>query len=216
MNQYLLSLYWTLWNLTLIDYPVKEGLNDKVLETGIDGYTEKYSLNDIIPSNSNGSGPLTMTLFNEILNTWDERQTINQVPVKYDVQKAITDEINLVRKDLNTFDSQAVTQYFKNPASNKRIAVFGHSHVACIKPSFNQKSQKTVYVNDGAWQHSANPLSIPMTFAVITPQKTSASAPEYVTLYQYSQSGAITKLKDQDAITNLTPVAEVKDGASYK
>ena len=65
MNQYLLSLYLDFVEFNLDRLPVKEGLNDKVLETGIDGYTEKYSLNDIIPSNSNGSGPLTMTLFNE-------------------------------------------------------------------------------------------------------------------------------------------------------
>ena len=215
-SQYLYSKYWQLWNDTLTTSPITDGLNDMIIKTGIDGFTETYSINDLIPDFNNGNGPVKINLFNGVMDTWDERQTINQTPVHYSVQKAVSDEKDLGRMDFRAFDGHAIDQYFLNPASNKRIVVFGHSHVGCIKPSLNLKNQKTVYANSGTWQIPTAPVVTPMTFVVITPQKSSDSTPEFVTLYQYSQSGAITKMKDQTAITNLTPVANVKDGANYK
>ena len=216
ITQYLYSLYWRLWNSSMTDHPVKDGLNDKIIKTGIDGYTETYAINDLIPDFNNGNGPVKMNLYQGIMEAWDERQTINQMPVKYSVQKAASDENDFERLDFRAFDAQAVSQYFTNPTSEKRIVVFGHSHVGCIKPSSNLKHQKTIYANTGTWQASGESLFTPMTFVVITPKKTSSSTPEYVTVYQYSQNGAITKFKDQAAITNLPPDSVVKTGASYK
>ena len=216
MSQYLYSLYWELWKNCTVHHPITDGLNDKIIKTGIDGYTETYAINDFVPDFNNGNGPVNLNLYQGMMDTWDARQTINQVPVKFSAEDAIAAEIDLVNLNLRPFDAQAVKQYFTNPASNKRIVVFGHSHVGCIKPSLNLKNQKTVYANSGTWQAMPEPIFTQMSFVVITPEKTSDSTPEYVTVYQYSQNGAITKLKGQDAITNLTPVAGVKDGVSYK
>ena len=77
-----------------------------------------------------------------MIESWDERQVMNQVPVKYDVQEAISDETDLEQTDFRAFDAQAIKQYFSNPASNKRIVVFGHTHAGCIKPSVNLKKPK--------------------------------------------------------------------------
>ncbi len=159
---------------------------------------------------------MELNLYQGVMETWDERQTINQTPVHYPVQKAINDEIAFGNYDCRPFDDQAVIQYFHNDASKKRIVVFGHSHVGCIKPSFNLKQQKTIYANTGTWQSMKEEIVTPMTFVVITPRNKSDSTPEFVTIYQYSPSGQITKLADQDAITNLEPVAWVKDGIQYK
>lgn len=217
-SQLLYYLYWKVWDSLLTYKPVSEGLNDKVLKTGIDGYKDTYAINDAIPYNSNGNGPLDMNLFKNVGDTWEERQTKNLVQVKSEAKEAINDFAEgIATMDFSAFDEQAITQYFHNEASNKRIVIFGHSHIACIKPSFNRTQEKTIYANSGTWQDNAgDPHFSYMTFVVITPQKSSDSTPEFVTLYQYSQSGAITKMKDQTAITNLTPVANVKDGANYK
>ena len=217
-NEVLCYLYWKIWNFFLTYKPVSEGLNDKVLKTGIDGYTETYAINDVIPYNRNGNGPLDVNLFKGVGDTWEERQTKNLVQVKIGAKKAIIDFAEgMATLDLSAFDDQAITQYFHNAASTKRIVVFGHTHKACIKPSFNLKQEQTIYANSGTWQDSSgDPHFLYMTFVVITPQRTSDSTPEYVTLYQYSQDGTVIKKIDQSAITNLTPVAGVKDGTSYK
>ena len=39
----------------MTDHPVKDGLNDKIIKTGIDGYTETYAINDLIPDFNNGN-----------------------------------------------------------------------------------------------------------------------------------------------------------------
>ncbi len=215
-NQSALALYWNIWNLTMTDFPVTGNLDDKVIKTNINGYTETYAINQLIPYNLDGNGPLEMKLYKEIFDSWDERQTINQIPVKYGVEKAISDETDLVKGDFRAFNNQAILQYFHNEASNKRIVVFGHTHAACIEPSFNLKSQKTIYANSGTWQDFGDPNLPSMTFVVITPQKTSNSTPEYVTLYQYSQSGEITKFPNQAAITNLEPMSSSRNGQNYK
>ncbi len=54
MSQYLYSLYWDMWNTTLTNCPVKDGLDEKIIKTGIDGYTESYAINDLVPSFNNG------------------------------------------------------------------------------------------------------------------------------------------------------------------
>jgi len=215
-SQYLYSLYWEFWNSTLTHNPVVEGLNDKVIKTGIDGYTENYAINDLIPYNINGDGPLDVNLYKGMLDTWTERQTLNQVPIQFGAREALAEEDDLTKGDLSAFDGQAVRQYFHNDASSKRIVVFGHTHAPRIIPSFNNNGQKTIYANSGSWQYLGNPAVPSMTFVVIIPQKTSDSTPEFVTVYQYSQSGEITKLPDQDAITNLEPTACVTYGMSYR
>ena len=186
--------YWGAWRIVMAKKPVKDSWDDKIIKTGIDGYTDSYAINDLIPHHTGNNGPLDVNLYKGIQDTWDDRQTANNVPVHIWTTTAITaGAIDLV------LDAQAVSQYFLNPDSNKRIVVFGHTHKALIYPFANLKLQKTVYANSGTWVDKGDPT---MTFVVIIPQKSSESTTEYITTYQYSQSGTITKL-DSSVITNM-------------
>jgi hypothetical protein len=128
---------------------------------------------------------------------WDQRQELNLVPVKIPVRTAILDAAK--SSDL---DDKSDTQYFKLPSSNKRIVVFGHTHAALVKASTNAASRKTIYANSGTWIDH-NPAGTMMNFVVITPQKSSGSAAEYVNLYTYSNNGSITRLPNPQAIVDL-------------
>ena len=132
-----------------------------------------------------------MNLYNGIQDNWVERQTLNGVNVQIPVQQAMTTGSS----DTAT-DAQAVAQYFTNP-TQKRIVVFGHTHVARINTAVNYKNQRCVYANTGTWIDHNTLSSLAMTFVVITPQKSTASAPTFVNLYQYSSSGAISKVAGQ-------------------
>ena len=134
-----------------------------------------------------------MNLYQGVENTWNDRQEINMVPVKISSAAAI--KAAVIMKEL---DAQAMTQYFQNAASDKRIVVFGHTHIALINPLFNTKLRKTIYANTGTWIDKATPS---MTFVAIIPQKSALSVTEYVNLYQYSPTG-ITAL-DSQSITFL-------------
>ncbi|HOT75788.1 MAG TPA: metallophosphoesterase, partial [Candidatus Wallbacteria bacterium] len=179
------------------DLPIKEGFNDKIIKTNIDGFTANYALSDIFPYQTSAGGPIDVNLYKGAQDNWDQRQELNLVPVKIPVKDAITKAA--YSTDL---DEKSDTQYFKNSASNKRIVVFGHSHVPLIKASANNKSQKTIYANSGTWIDH-NPAGATMDFVVITPKKSADSTVQFVNLYSYSKNGAITKLPNPQAITDL-------------
>ena len=191
-------LYWqTLKNL-LINLPIQEGFNDKIIKTNIDGFTADYAMSDVFPSQNTSNGPIDAVLYKGMAETWDQRQELNLVPVNIPVNDAI--KYAALSTDL---DDKSETQYFKNPASNKRIVVFGHSHAAFVRPSVNTKSQKTIYANSGTWiDNNPGTGSTTMNFVVITPPKTNATT-EYVNIYTYSKDGTITRLPNPQAITNL-------------
>ena len=193
--QYLYFLYWNVWKGLITSFPVKEGLDEKIISTGIDGFTDFYAINDILPYQNSEEGYIDVKLHKGIIEAWGERQNNNLVPVKIHAEEAV-----LKGALASHLDDQSSVQYFNNPNSNKRIVVFGHSHEARVITSFNRKQEKNVYVNSGTWiDKNKYPT---MTFVVIIPQKNKDSAPVYVNLYQYSPGGDIKKL-DSQALTNL-------------
>ena len=193
--QYLYFIYWNVWKGLITSFPVKEGLDEKIISTGIDGFTDFYAINDILPYQNSEEGYIDVKLHKGIIEAWGERQNNNLVPVKIHAEEAV-----LKGALASHLDDQSSVQYFNNPNSNKRIVVFGHSHEARVITSFNRKQEKNVYVNSGTWiDKNKYPT---MTFVVIIPQKNKDSAPVYVNLYQYSPGGDIKKL-DSQALTNL-------------
>ena len=193
-DQYGYFLYWNVWKSLITDFPIKEGLDEKIINTGIDGYTDFYAIDDILPYQNPENNYIDLNLYKGIIETWDERQDKNLVSVKIPVEEAV-----LKGTFASHLDDQSGVQFFNNPVSDKRIVIFGHSHEARLLASFNQKNEKNVYVNSGTWIDK-NELS--RTFVVIIPQKNKDSTPTYVNLYQYSESDSIKKIESQ-AIINL-------------
>ncbi len=183
-NQYMSHITANILTTGIFDQPL--------IKTGIDGYSESYAISDLVPR-KNPDGTYEVNLYQGVESTWNDRQENNMVPVKISSEAAIKSAV--IMKEL---DAQAMTQYFQNAASIKRIVVFGHTHIALINPLFNTKLQKTIYANTGTWIDKATPS---MTFVAIIPQKSALSVTEYVNLYQYSQTG-ITTL-DSQSITFL-------------
>ncbi|OQA75683.1 MAG: Calcineurin-like phosphoesterase superfamily domain protein [bacterium ADurb.Bin243] len=196
-SQVMLYYYYLSFKGILAGLPIKEGFNDKIIKTNIDGFTANYALSDIFPYQTQAGGPIDVNLYKGAQDNWDRRQEMNLVPVKIPVKDAITQAA--YSTDL---DDKSETQYFKNPASTKRIVVFGHSHVPLIKASVNNKSQKTIYANSGTWIDH-NPGLSTMHFVVITPKKSTDSTVQFVNLYSYSKNGTITQLPNPQAITDL-------------
>ena len=167
--------------------PVKESWDDKIIKTGIDGYTEMYAINDLIPYSQADNGPLDVNLYKGIEDTWDDRQSINNVPVPISVDTAIAaGALNPI------LDAQSAVQYFSNTLSDKRIVIFGHTHHADMVSILNHKKQWSIYANTGTWIDNGNPSC---TFVTIVPQKDDAAVTETVTLYQYIDDTHRTKLK---------------------
>ena len=192
-SQFGYYLYAKAWASILSELPVKEAFSDKAIKTHIDGFTEDYAINDLIPQQDPNTGKLDVNLYQGVQDNWGKRQEIAGVPVQIPLQDAITKA-----NDADFTDSQAKTQYFDRD-STKKIVVFGHTHVARLDPCTNLEGQTTIYANSGTWidHMQGHPT---MTFIVITPPKAD-SAIESVNLYQYSASQAITRLEGAQVIT---------------
>ncbi|KNZ41332.1 hypothetical protein AKG39_12605 [Acetobacterium bakii] len=185
--------YAQVWKALLTNIPINESYADATITTNIDGFTQTYAVNDILP-HQNEDGTLGMNLYQDIENTWDERQTINGVKVNIPVSDAITKSA-----DTAFIDSQAQTQIFDTDPT-KRIVVFGHTHHARITAMSNAANQKTIYANSGTWSDHAtgNPT---MNFVVISPPKADSDI-EIVNLYQYATDKTVTQWAEGQAITN--------------
>jgi len=193
-SQYSLYLYDLTWKGLLSSLPVNESFTDKVIKTNIDGFTEDYAINDLIPQQDPATGEIDVNLYKGEQDSWDERQTQNGVKVKIPVDEAITKAGNF-----DYTDFQSKLQYFDTDAS-KRIVVFGHTHGACIIPGTNLEGKKTIYANSGTWIDNA--VGYPtMTFVVITPQQAD-SAVGFVNLYKCSLDNTITQWTEGQALTN--------------
>jgi len=189
--QDLYFLYYKVWIGLMTDLQVKEQFNEKVINTGIDGFTEYYALSDILPYQNSEDGYIDVNLYNGSIELWDERQDKNLVPVKIPVTESI-----LKGAFASHLDEQSNVQFFDNEDSDKKIVIFGHSHEAKVIKSFNRKEEKNIYVNSGTW---VDKNRCTRTFVTVIPQKSNDSAPAYVNLYQYSPEGDIKKL-DSEAI----------------
>ncbi len=190
--QYYLS-YWAAWQLIMSQKPVKESWSDKIIKTGMDGYSETYAIDDLIPHHSSSDGPLDVNLYKGIVDAWYDRQTKNNVPVP------ILPEIAIAAGAFTPIlDAQSTVQYFLNTSSHKRVVVFGHTHHADLLSTLNHKSQGSIYANTGTWIDNSDPSC---TFATIIPGKEDQAVTDTVTVYQYVDDHTINKIKSA-VITN--------------
>jgi UDP-2,3-diacylglucosamine pyrophosphatase LpxH len=183
-SQNLEFIYWQMWDALMKELPIKEDFEEKIIRTNLDGFTQTYAMSDLMPRQATEGGVIDVNLFKGIQDTWDERQALNNVAVKIPVREALMKAASSAETD-----NQAVVQYFHNPASDKRIVIFGHTHESRVIPSETHDGKSAVYVNSGTWIDKNNNLPT-MTFVVIAPQGSSRHAG----LYHYSHEGAITTL----------------------
>ena len=179
LSQELLFGYWKDWEWTLKTFPITNKFSEKIITTNVNGFTDTYSVDDLLPYQTTPNSQIDVNLFQGIQDTWKERQSLNGVKVDIPTDRAIK-----YVADPNELDSQASVQYFMNPDSDKRIVVFGHTHIAKIIASKNTDGEKTIYVNSGTWIDS-NPDSTTMNFVVVTPQGADSSSQTKVGLYNY-------------------------------
>ncbi|MFA6255968.1 MAG: metallophosphoesterase [Candidatus Absconditabacterales bacterium] len=189
-NQKVAFLYWNIWNRALNTYPIANKFDEKIIVTNLDGFTGNYAINDILPYQTISDGTISMKLYSGIQDTWDQRQLLNNVAIHTPVMQAITNAGNG-----RALDDEAKNQYFLNPASDKRIIVFGHSHQPKIITSQNTSGEKSIYANDGTWIDH-NPLGSGRTFIVITPQDTNPSSQTFVRLYNF-ENDVITEMAEE-------------------
>jgi len=188
-SQNLLFAYWKLWEWAINYLPIKEKFDEKIIVTNVNGFTKTYAVNDLLPYQQTAGGQLDVNLFKGIQDTWNQRQIRNKVAVHIPVAQAITKA-----SSAEETDNQATVQYFMNPDSDKRIVIFGHTHVANIRSSDNYKGQKSIYANSGTWI-DRNPNLTTMNFIVITPQSAHASSQTYVQLYNF-EGEVVTKMAE--------------------
>ncbi|MFA5358226.1 MAG: metallophosphoesterase [Patescibacteria group bacterium] len=188
-SQNSLFAYWKLWEWAINYLPIKERLSEKIIVTNVDGFTKTYAVNDLLPYQLTAGGKLDVNLFKGIQDTWDQRQTINKVAVNIPVDQAIAKA-----SSAEETDNQAIVQYFMNPDSDKRIVIFGHTHVAKIISSNNHNGKKSIYANSGTWIDH-NPDLTTMNFVVITPQSINPFSKTQVKLYNF-EGETITKMAE--------------------
>jgi len=182
-SQNLEFLYWKVWDALMTELPIKEDFEEKIITTNIDGFSEPYAMNDVMPRQEEAGGVIDVHLFHGIQDTWDERQALNRVAVNIPVRDAIIQSASAAGTDI-----QAVVQYFQNPESDTRIVVFGHSHEARMIPAETHDGKTAVYVNSGTWiDKNAMPTK---TFVVIIPK----GDERHTGLYSYSHEGDITTM----------------------
>jgi len=188
-SQDYLYRYWKMWYWTVNYFSITNRFDENIIVTNVNGFTGAYSVNDLIPFQSSPGGFINVNLYNGIQENWEARQTYNNVPIHSLTGLAI-DSVNS-----NTWtDYQAVLQYFMNPNSNKRLVVFGHTHVPKITASQNYVNEKCIYANSGTWIDN-NPNLTTMHFVVITPQGVSASSETLVKLYNFEHE-VVTKMDE--------------------
>jgi UDP-2,3-diacylglucosamine pyrophosphatase LpxH len=180
-SQNLAFFYWNVWKTLMTQLPVENKFDDKIIVTNVGGFTETYAIDDLMPFQLSAGGVIDVNLFRRIQDTWDERQTLNNVAVHIPVAEAIPNANSSAESD-----HQAAIQYFLNPGSDKRIVVFGHTHQAIIVSSENYRGEKSIYANSGTWiDHQQNPSLTTMNFVVITPQNAHASSQTWVNVYNF-------------------------------
>ncbi|MBU1579491.1 MAG: metallophosphoesterase, partial [Bacteroidetes bacterium] len=179
-SQNLLFAYWKMWDWTLNTFTIENKFDEKIIVTNVDGFTENFSVNDVLPYQTSPGGLIEVDLYNGIQDSWLQRQARNHVPVNIPTQQAIAG--SAIASEM---DGQAKTQYFLNPDSDVRIVVFGHTHVPTMEASNNHLGQKSIYANSGTWIDHNTLDSTAMNFVVITPQGLDASAQTHVKLYHF-------------------------------
>jgi len=149
-EQYSKNVYYTLWKFVLEEVIfVKDNFSEPIIKTNVGNFTKTYSINDIMPTNNPADGSIQMKLYNNLFTqaNWDARTKYNNVPFPTNINKAIAGSLHT-----EFLDDQSDVQYFKNPTSNTRIVVFGHTHIPMIKTFTNVLGQECIYANSGTWE----------------------------------------------------------------
>ncbi|MEI7492516.1 MAG: metallophosphoesterase [Bacteroidota bacterium] len=189
VSQNLLFGYWKLWRATLNLFRITNNFDEKIILTKVNGFTGTYSVKDLLPFQASTGGLIDVKLYKGIQDSWEQRQTLNNVAVKIPVAEAMR-----YVAEATEMDKQASVQYFLNPKSDKRIVVFGHTHDAKINTSNNYKGQKSIYANSGTWIDH-NPKLTTMNFVIITIQNAEATSQTWVKLYNFERE-VITKMAE--------------------
>lgn len=119
-----------------------EKLDECQIKTNIDGYTQNYSIDNLLISEKD------FKLYNNIwliANRKENSSKNNKLvysPFPIELAAGIY---------MPYIDDAANTQYFANPESKKRIVVFGHTHVPMLKNMTTVDGQPAVYANSGSW-----------------------------------------------------------------
>jgi len=183
-SQQLLYAYYEIWKWTLDKLTIENKFNEKMIVTNFDGFTQNYSVNDLVPFQTTPGGEIDVVLYKGIQDNWNQRQIRNRVQVTIPTQQAI-----IGAPDYKETDKQAKTQYLLNPNSDKRIVVFGHSHVAKVEVSDNYNGEKSIYANSGTWIDH-NSLGSTRNFLVIKPQNSDPNSQTTISLYNYNNEVA--------------------------
>jgi UDP-2,3-diacylglucosamine pyrophosphatase LpxH len=178
-SQNLLFQYWKTWSMTVDMFPITYKFDEKIIITNMNGFTANYSVNDLVPYQPTPDGIIDVNLYRGIQDNWEARQTYNHVPVHITTTQAIDSVMSATE-----VDHQANLQYFLNPASDKRIVVFGHTHQPRIVEGVSYDGKKCIYANSGTWI-DVNPKQTTMNFVVITPQSAHPTSQTIVKLYNF-------------------------------
>jgi UDP-2,3-diacylglucosamine pyrophosphatase LpxH len=180
-SRYGAYLYYKMWMLSLTAYPVSEGFDDKVIDAGFAGFTEPFSIRDVLPA-VNADGKLSARLFPDFQDNWPAIQANNFVTVPISFNDAV-----LQSASPSSVDTQAETQYF-DVDPTVEVVVFGHTHV----PVLAQIAENKVYANSGTWIDH-NTLGPTATFVLIG----MGEQADTVELCQYNADGSVTVLVGQ-------------------
>ncbi|HCT94848.1 MAG: hypothetical protein A2X19_10795 [Bacteroidetes bacterium GWE2_39_28] len=189
-SQDLLFAYWKLWEWSVNLFTITNKFDENIFVTNVDGFTGTFSVNDVLPFQETAGGYIDVNLYKGIQDSWDQRQTLNRVNVHIPVLQAISNAASATETD-----NQAKSQYFLNPDSDKRIVIFGHSHVPTIIPSEDNHGQKCIYANSGTWIDH-NPKRTTTHFIVITPQGKDTSTQTFVKLYNFENKNVTLMAQD--------------------
>jgi UDP-2,3-diacylglucosamine pyrophosphatase LpxH len=149
-EQYSKYVYYSLWkNIMENVIYVKDDFNEPIIKTNIGGLTKTYSINDIIPMNSETDGSIQMKLYNNLFTqaNWEARQLYNNVRSLSEINAAMVGSLQTV-----FIDERSNAQYFQDPDSDVRVVVFGHTHIPMIKTYLNSKGDTCLYANSGTWE----------------------------------------------------------------
>lgn len=197
-------IYYTLWKKVMEEVIyVKDNFSDPIIKTNVGHFTKTYSINDILPQNSPTDDKIRMNLYNDLFTqaNWDAREKYNNVTVMTDIDKAIVGSLKT-----EFIDEQANVQYFRNPTSDVRIVVFGHTHMPMIKSYTSLNGKSCLYANSGTWEdqktHDKNAMieqdTLKMNFVMISPVKPDKKKLQ-VALYQYRYGKHLLKdIKELD------------------
>ena len=206
-SQYGAYLYHQMWLWTLGIFPVKESLDDKLMDAGFSGFSDVLSINDVLPAEG-ADGKINAKVFPNIQDNWDEVQKRNGVPTHIAFNDAVMQSASTT-----VVDTQAVTQHF-NVDPTIEVVVFGHTHV----PIHRQIAANKVYANSGTWIDN-NTQGDTATFVLIGLGEDA----DTVELYQYNADGSIKSLSDACPASgsisaqtlNLTGVQNARDLGGY-